>query len=540
MLKALEVAGFKSFADRTRFDFPEGITVVVGPNGSGKSNIVDAMKWVLGSQSAKSLRGKEMADVIFKGSQQRGPAGSAEATIVFDNSSGALDVDSEEVTVTRRVFRSGEGEYLINGSPCRLKDVKDLIRGTGIGIDAYSLIEQGKVDRMLQANAKDRRAIFEEAAGISRFKAKKVEAERRLGRVQQNLTRLGDIVDEVGGRLQSLKSQASRAEKYRTTSTRMQDLRTQLAWTDWSGFDEQFARAEQLRDASDQAAQKHQAERDALQLQRRQMDEDLQDAATHLQAVEKIAAQRGRNIAVLSGRVDANQETLQRLLESIQNHRHRTRSLISQNAAANSELQTLRQQVADYTGQLKTHVEAARLADQAQESASQAARTATQARDEVQHQHLAAVRAAADLDAALQRLQQQIDASTRSGDTLRARQHACESAVAEVTGIVAEAQRRLKSLDERIDSRRRELDHHASSLDEQRRVIRRRDDEVSALQIRLQRIIERQNVLSELQQRQEGMTLGVRSLMHQVNIASQTSPNTSNQQSSADASPPPT
>ncbi|MEL6898028.1 MAG: AAA family ATPase, partial [Planctomycetota bacterium] len=144
MLKALEVAGFKSFADRTRFDFPEGITVVVGPNGSGKSNIVDAMKWVLGSQSAKSLRGKEMADVIFKGSQQRGPAGSAEATIVFDNSSGALDVDSEEVTVTRRVFRSGEGEYLINGSPCRLKDVKDLIRGTGIGIDAYSLIEQGK------------------------------------------------------------------------------------------------------------------------------------------------------------------------------------------------------------------------------------------------------------------------------------------------------------------------------------------------------------------------------------------------------------
>ena len=131
MLKALELAGFKSFADRTRFDFPDGITVIVGPNGSGKSNVVDAIKWVLGSQSAKALRGKEMSDVIFKGAQGRGPAGTAEATIVFDNASGTLPVDSPEVRVTRRVFRSGEGEYLINNQPCRLKDVKDLIRGTG-------------------------------------------------------------------------------------------------------------------------------------------------------------------------------------------------------------------------------------------------------------------------------------------------------------------------------------------------------------------------------------------------------------------------
>ncbi len=244
MLKALELVGFKSFADRTRFDFPDGITVIVGPNGSGKSNIVDAIKWVLGSQSAKSLRGKDMADVIFKGSQNRGPAGTAEATIIFDNSTGALPVDTPEVRVTRRVFRSGEAEYLINNQPCRLKDVKDLIRGTGIGIDAYSLIEQGKVDRMLQANAKDRRAIFEEAAGISRFKAKKVEAERRLARVQQNLVRLGDIVDEVATRLQSLKSQASKAERYRQATERLRELRTQLAWHDWTLLSDEVSAAD--------------------------------------------------------------------------------------------------------------------------------------------------------------------------------------------------------------------------------------------------------------------------------------------------------
>src|SRR5437868_6372850 len=167
MLKALELYGFKSFADKTRFEFPEGITVVVGPNGSGKSNIVDAMKWVLGEQSAKSLRGRDMADVIFKGgggSSARKPMNTAEATLVFDNSEKRLPLDAPEVHVTRRVYRSGEGEYLINRQPCRLRDIKDLFRGTGVGTDAYSLIEQGKVDSLLAATARDRRAIFEEAA----------------------------------------------------------------------------------------------------------------------------------------------------------------------------------------------------------------------------------------------------------------------------------------------------------------------------------------------------------------------------------------
>ena len=230
MLKALELAGFKSFADRTRFDFPDGITVIVGPNGSGKSNVVDAIKWVLGAQSAKALRGSDMTDVIFKGSAEGGrkPANSAEVSLVLDNRTRLLPIDSDEVQVGRRVFRSGEGEYSINGRPCRLKDVRELFRGTGVGFDAYSLIEQGKVDRLLQSSAKDRRAIFEEAAGISRFKARKVEAERRLARVDQNMIRLRDIVDEVGGRLNTLKTQATRAQRYRELSSQMLAQRRQL------------------------------------------------------------------------------------------------------------------------------------------------------------------------------------------------------------------------------------------------------------------------------------------------------------------------
>ena len=170
MLKRLELVGFKSFADKTQFDFPAGVTAVVGPNGSGKSNVVDAVRWVLGEQSAKSLRGGEMTDVIFNGSASRRAWALAEVTLTFDNTRRVLASEADEVQITRRVYRSGEGEYLINHTPCRLKDIKDLFLGSGAGTDAYCIIEQGRVDVLLQASTKDRRIIFEEAAGTSRFR----------------------------------------------------------------------------------------------------------------------------------------------------------------------------------------------------------------------------------------------------------------------------------------------------------------------------------------------------------------------------------
>ena len=260
MLKALEISGFKSFADKTRFEFPAGITVVVGPNGSGKSNIVDAIKWVLGEQSAKSLRGKEMSDVIFKGSSgssARRPSNAAQATLVLDNTQRLLSFDADEVHISRRVYRSGDTEYLINGETSRLKDIRDLIRGTGVGTDAYSLIEQGKVERMLSTSPKERRAIFEEAAGISRFKAKKVEAERRLARVHGNLVRLSDIVEEVGSRYRSVKAQASRAQRYREFSDRLQKLRTFTGVNDWQGFSQELATIESIVTEQSEVAKEH-------------------------------------------------------------------------------------------------------------------------------------------------------------------------------------------------------------------------------------------------------------------------------------------
>src|SRR6187397_2034946 len=263
MLKALELFGFKSFADKTRFDFPSGISVVVGPNGSGKSNVVDSVKWVLGSQSAKSLRGKEMKDVIFNGCASRGPAGTSEVTLTLDNSEGRLPIDAKEVHVSRRVYRSGEGEYLINRQPCRLRDVRELLASTGITTEAYCIIEQGKVDALLQSSPKDRRIIFEEAAGISQFKIKKAAAARRMERVEQNLLRLSDIVDEVEGRLRTVRSQAGKARRYRECTERLQQLRTEVALVDWRQFTRQInSRQTQLAD------QKHKIDEFTVSLER--------------------------------------------------------------------------------------------------------------------------------------------------------------------------------------------------------------------------------------------------------------------------------
>src|SRR6516164_2881440 len=233
MLKRLELVGFKSFADKTQFDFAPGITGIVGPNGSGKSNIVDGVRWVLGEQSAKSLRGSEMADVIFNGSASRRSLGLAEVTMAFDNGRKSLATDAAEVQISRRVYRSGEGEYLINGQVCRLKDVRDLFLGSGAGADAYCIIEQGRVDVLLQASTRERRTIFEEAAGISRFKAKKLETTRRLERVDQNLERLRDILDEVEKQLRSVKLQAAKAQRYQEYTARLRELRVDVGLRDF-------------------------------------------------------------------------------------------------------------------------------------------------------------------------------------------------------------------------------------------------------------------------------------------------------------------
>ena len=251
-LAKLIVQGFKSFADKTTFTFDKPVVGVVGPNGCGKSNVVDAVKWVLGEQSAKSLRGEAMLDVIFNGSGNR-PAGTfAEVTLVFDNpiigDARPLIVDTDEVAVGRQLLRDGTSHYKINGKNARLKDVRDLFLDTGIGTDAYSIIEQGRVAQMLDASSAERRTIFEEAAGISRFKQQKKEAQRKLERTDANLLRLGDIVDEVEKQLRSVKMAAGKARNYKELSGRLVELRLRSALHDYHELTQKQAGLEKQRD----------------------------------------------------------------------------------------------------------------------------------------------------------------------------------------------------------------------------------------------------------------------------------------------------
>jgi chromosome segregation protein len=345
MLKTLQLTGFKSFADKTEFHFARGITGIVGPNGSGKSNIVDSVRWVLGEQSAKSLRGGEMADVIFNGSASRRSLGLAEVTMIFDNSGRSLATESEEVQITRRVYRSGEGEYLINSQPCRLKDIKQLFLGSGAGADAYCIIEQGRVDVLLQASTRERRTIFEEAAGISRFKAKKVETLRRLERVDQNVQRLKDIIDEVEKQLRSVKLQAAKAQRYQEHTARLRELRIGLGLQEYgevarrlreetaildglrAGLAEQSAQAESWERELARLEAAAQAGEDAVREQESLLANARQQIATEETTQRRewsltgdleteLGGTRGR-LAELDGRVAALAETAGRVGEEL-------------------------------------------------------------------------------------------------------------------------------------------------------------------------------------------------------------------------------
>ena len=203
-LKSIEIHGFKSFANKLVFDFHNGITGIVGPNGSGKSNVADAVRWVLGEQSAKQLRGASMQDVIFAGTENRKPLSYAYVAITMDNSDHQLPVDYNEVTIARRVYRSGESDYLLNGSPCGLKDVNELFYDTGIGKEGYSIIGQGQIDKILSGKPEERRELFDEAAGIVKFKRRKATALKKLDEEQQNLVRVTDILSELTRQLGTL------------------------------------------------------------------------------------------------------------------------------------------------------------------------------------------------------------------------------------------------------------------------------------------------------------------------------------------------
>lgn len=301
-LKRLELVGFKSFADRLAIDFVKGVTAVVGPNGSGKSNISDAIRWVLGEQSARNLRGAKMEDIIFSGSDGRKPLNMAEITLVLDNEDQHLSIDYNEVAVTRRVYRSGESEYLINKQPCRLKDIVDLFMDSGLGKEAFSIIGQGRVEEILSSKSEERRTIFEEAAGVLKYKHRKLKSEKKLNDTQDNLNRVKDIIYELEMQVEPLKEQASVAKDYLEKKEELKDFEVGVLvkeieqlhekWTE----EKQQLEALQDRETSMQASVKqYEAKLERYRADMQAMDEsinDLQDIL--LSTSEELEKQEGQ------------------------------------------------------------------------------------------------------------------------------------------------------------------------------------------------------------------------------------------------------
>jgi chromosome segregation protein len=319
-LQSLELIGFKSFADKTVFEFHEGVTAIVGPNGCGKSNVLDAVRWVLGEQSAKALRGGEMADVIFNGTETRKPVGFGEVSLTLTNCGSELGVDWHDVRVTRRVYRDGNSEYLLNKTPCRLRDIQSLFADTGVGRSAYSIMEQGKIDLILSSRPEDRRAVFEEAAGITKYKTQKREALRKLEATEANLLRIGDIIKEVKRQIGSLQRQAGKARRYQALLADLQVLDTHHSHRQ---LNELQSEAEQgrtevarLEEAEQGAHAKIETSENELAAKRRDLDDidgKIGDARAEVQRLQS-------EMAALRNRIDFNRQRAQELGELIERY----------------------------------------------------------------------------------------------------------------------------------------------------------------------------------------------------------------------------
>ena len=347
-LKSLELQGFKSFPDKTVISFGDGITAIVGPNGSGKSNISDAVRWVLGEQSTRTLRGSNMQDVIFAGTQKRGAVGFAEVSLTIDNSDGVLPCEYNEVTVTRRLYRSGESEYYINRSSVRLRDINEMFMDTGLGRDGYSIIGQGRIDEILSAKSGDRREIFEEASGISKFRHRKEESERKLASTEENLIRLRDILTEIEAQVGPLKIQAEKAKEYIKIFDELRGLEVTV-WT------ENLARAKENAqkyindyevvsaqfESSNAALENLYAEVEALAEKMREKDIEAESAREAEREAEREIHETRSEIATLEANVANNIKNIERIRAEINDETTRAEDIAAQIKARNDRVEEL-------------------------------------------------------------------------------------------------------------------------------------------------------------------------------------------------------
>ncbi len=315
-LKRLEMQGFKSFADKTVLEFMPGITSVIGPNGSGKSNISDCIRWILGEQSMKSLRGQKTQDIIFAGTQNRKPLGFAEASLVFDNTDGVLPIEYNEVTITRKIYRSGETGYYINKVPCRLKDIIELFMDTGIGRDGYSIIGQGKIDEILSNKSEDRRHIFEEAAGIVKYRARKEETEKKLEQTKLNLLRINDILTEIEGNLEPLQQQSDKAKRYLNLREELKNIEVGLFVYNIEKYKEILEELTKDEEIMQSTLNQEEGKLEKIKLLKEQLKEDIDETTTKIENMQNIGFESQKEVEQLNSDINVAKTKIENNIEN--------------------------------------------------------------------------------------------------------------------------------------------------------------------------------------------------------------------------------
>lgn len=512
-LKKLELYGFKSFAQRTEIVFDEGITGIVGPNGSGKSNIGDAVRWVLGEQSAKTLRGASMSDVIFNGTQKRKPLSYCEVSLVFDNDDHALAMEAAEVMVTRRVYRNGESEYYLNRTACRLKDVVDLFRDTGIGKEGYSIIGQGRIDEILSRKSEDRRQVFEEAAGIVKFKARKEEADKKLQRTLENLERVDDILDELTKRLKPLEEQSRNARVYLELSTELKDLdlnlfliRSDRARARLSELESELLTVQTILADTESNLTDKTTRRDETQNRIDQLEEAITKARTELMECAEHVHESQKKLSALQSRRETRSENRQRIVREQEEAQERLAEIEKDHARIQADVEKQHSLITDAEQILRATQEAAEKA-QTKEKEADAALEAQKAAVIDQMNRLSDVR----------------NDKTRL-NTMQAQMETRLTEIEESSGALQEQEAALREALIAVEKQLETENQHQQQCQEKLAQARQASDEADAAYANLRADVEKQsadmqaaasrhNVLTEMTRDMEGYNMAVRRAM---------------------------
>lgn len=516
VLKSLILQGFKSFPDRTEIKFLGGMTAIVGPNGSGKSNISDAIRWVLGEQSSRSLRGAKMEDVIFGGTAKRGPVGFAEVSLILDNSTGVFRSPFAEIMVTRRYYRSGESEYSLGKKHCRLRDIRELFMDTGLGLDGYSSIGQGRIDEILSLRSEDRRGVFEEAAGITKFRARKEEAERRLAATEDNLTRIRDLYDELGRQLEPLEKQAKKTEKFLVLRDELRVLEVSL-WLEQlerlkseaekRSRDAEVCRGQLENAKSEQERRYQQAEQLTADLHG--IDRETEALRTSLREAESREAGQASRIAVLRANLENCRANLERVHRENEERAKQAEKLAEQFSAQETRIAELeqssaeaRERLAAQEDRLAQHREAEGAAAAALERAEQARAAAQNEQHTLALERTAAQTGLAGMDGQQDDLHRALE---NAGDRLKAvqeEQSAFESRVSAGQTTLRQAQAQAGEADAALRQAKADADALGTAL---------RQAESALTDAR-----NRAAMLRDMQRDYDGFARSVRSVMQQA------------------------